>query len=237
MPSLTCPLCGVSSPSSNRNSVLLPQPFGPMMPIRSPRRIVIVRSRTSAVFAEAEADVLEIGDDLAGPSAAVEIEVHRALQRYALTPLHPQRFEPSHATFVAGAARFDAFSDPHLFFGEELVEIRVLARFDLEHLLLANEVLVVVAGKRHEPAAVEFDDARGEAPDQRAVVRDEYRGALIRQQHFFERGDRVDVHVVGRLVQQQHVRVGDQRARQHHATTRAARAGADDYVGGQGQTG
>ena len=27
----------------------------------------------------------------------------------------------------------------------------------------------------------------------------------------------------------------DERAREHHATTRAARAGADDYVGGQGQ--
>ena len=90
------------------------------------------------LLAVAEADALEIGDDLAGSAAAVEIEIYCALQGDALSPFLPQRFEPTHAPFVARAPRFDAFADPHFFFCEELVEIRVLTRFHFEHLLFAR---------------------------------------------------------------------------------------------------
>ena len=100
---------------------------------------------------------------------------------------------------------------------------------------MRTQVVVVVAGKRHEPAAVEFDDARGEAADQRAVVRDEDRRTLKREEHLFERRDGVDVHVVGRLVEQQHVRIRHEGARQHDAAPGTAGAGADDDVGGQGK--
>ena len=42
------PVSGVSSPSRSRSSVVLPEPFGPISPTRSPRMIVVVSSRTIA---------------------------------------------------------------------------------------------------------------------------------------------------------------------------------------------
>ena len=49
----------------------------------------------------------------------------------------------------------------------------------------------------------------------------------------FEPRDRVDVEMVGRLVEQQHVGLGDERPRQQHAAPPAARQRVDDRVGRQ----
>ena len=54
-----------------------------------------------------------------------------------------------------------------------LSKARLLLLLGLEHLLLADEVGVVVAGPAREPAPVELDDARGEPAQEGAVVGDE----------------------------------------------------------------
>ncbi|MNI39889.1 hypothetical protein D3C73_940820 [compost metagenome] len=46
VPALTSPFCGCSSPSSSFSSVVLPLPLGPIRPMRSPRRMVVEKSRT-----------------------------------------------------------------------------------------------------------------------------------------------------------------------------------------------
>ena len=56
-----------------------------------------------------------------------------------------------------------------------------------------------------------------------------------RSRNSFEPGDGVDVEVVGRLVQQQHVRLGDQRLRQQHAALHAA--GQRGELGSSGSPG
>jgi hypothetical protein len=50
-----------------------------------------------------------------------------------------------------------------------------------------------------------------------AVVADDDHRAVAFVQHVFEPADGVDVEVVGRLVEQQHVRIGEQRLAQQHA--------------------
>ncbi len=64
-------------------------------------------------------------------------------------------------------------------------------------------------------------------------MRDEEHGALEVLERFFEPGDRTDVQVVGRFVEQQQVRFGNQRLGQQHATTPAAGQLGEGLVGGQ----
>ena len=47
LPRLIDELSGFNRPSSRFSNVVLPTPFGPMMPTRSPRRIVVLKSRTT----------------------------------------------------------------------------------------------------------------------------------------------------------------------------------------------
>ncbi len=55
-------------------------------------------------------------------------------------------------------------------------------------------------------------------------------GAVEVDQQFLQPGNRIQIQVVGWLVKQQHVGLGDQRLRQRHALFGAARERADDGV-------
>ena len=66
---------------------------------------------------------------------------------------------------------------------------------------------------------------------------DEDHGAGVIQQKRFEPLDRFDVEVVGRLVQQQHVGLADQCARQQYPALPPARQGVDDRLRRQSQLG
>ena len=59
--------------------------------------------------------------------------------------------------------------------------------------------------------------------EKRAVVRHEDQRRRPAEQEIFQPGDRVDIEMVRRLVEQQHVRLGDERPRQQHAPLHAGR--------------
>ncbi len=82
-------------------------------------------------------------------------------------------------------------------------------------------------GYEQQLAAVELDDARRHPVQERAVVGDGDNAAAEVDQQVFEPFDRVEVQVVGRLVEQKHVGRGHQRLRQGDALLGAAREGAD----------
>ena len=84
-------------------------------------------------------------------------------------------------------------------------------------------------------AAVEFDDARGGALEEDAVVRDEQNGGRAVHEKRLEPCHRLDVQVVGRLVEQEQVGLTDQRARQQHAAPPSARERRGADVGLQAQ--
>ena len=92
-----------------------------------------------------------------------------------------------------------------------------------ELLLLLRLVLAEIAGVGAQLAAVEFDDAGGDAVEEGAVVGDGDDAALEIEQQVFQPLDGVQVQVVGRLVEQQHVRPPHQRLRQRHALLRCRR--------------
>ena len=75
--------------------------------------------------------------------------------------------------------------------------------------------------------AVELDHARGDAVQKSAVVADRHHTAFEGQQQLLEPVDAVHVQVVGRLIEQQHIRACHQRLRQRSTLAVAARERAD----------
>ncbi len=111
----------------------------------------------------------------------------------------------------------DLAADPDLFLGQPLVEQRPLGGLGLQGRLLADEERVVIAGPARQHAAVEFDDPRGQLAQQHAVVGHHRQRALKAEEKIFQPGDGFQIEVVGRLVQQEHVRFGGQGPGQQHA--------------------
>ena len=91
-----------------------------------------------------------------------------------------------------------------------------------------GEVLVDAAGQVAQPAVAEHrDEPVADALEEVAVVRDHEQRAGPAVEQVLERGERLDVEVVGRLVEQQHVRLGHQQAHQLQPAPLAAGQVAD----------
>ena len=99
--------------------------------------------------------------------------------------------------------------------------LRCADRFGGELVGLARLVGGEVAGIRAQQAAIELDDARGDAIEERAVVRDDDRGRAPCATQLLDQRDAVDVEMVGGLVEQQ--QVGRQRERQRERRALASR--------------
>ncbi|MNQ09205.1 hypothetical protein D3C85_220170 [compost metagenome] len=180
---------------------------------------VLDQERTVRV---SETHVIEDHDLLAGLVGGFQLDIGLAGTLTTLAALDTQGFERTYTTFVTGATGLDALANPHFFLGQALVEQRVGGLLGRQCGFLVHEETGVVAVPVDQAAAIQFEDARGEVLQEGTVVRDEQHGALEILQGFFKPGNRTDVQVVGRFVEQQQIRLGHQRLRQQHATTPAA---------------
>ena len=81
----------------------------------------------------------------------------------------------------------------------------------------------VVAGVERDGPVVDVEDVRRDVVEEALVVRDDDGAALVRAEELLEPADREDVEVVGRLVEQQHVRPADEHLREQHAELEPAR--------------
>ena len=85
-----------------------------------------------------------------------------------------------------------------------------------------QQVLRKVTGVTQQLATVQLDDDRGHLVQKGAVVGDGDDAAVEVDQQLFEPGNGIEVQMVGRLVEQQHVGLGHQRLGQSHAFFGAA---------------
>ena len=85
--------------------------------------------------------------------------------------------------------------------GELLVELDRLLFLGLENLSLAIEVGLKVAQVVLQAAAVEINDAGRELAHQLAVVGDEKKGTLAPHQKLLKTTNRLEIEVVGGLVE------------------------------------
>ncbi|GIX34514.1 MAG: hypothetical protein KatS3mg126_0293 [Lysobacteraceae bacterium] len=92
----------------------------------------------------------------------------------------------------------------------------------LQALLLLHQPLGVVALPGDAAAAVELEDPFGGVVEEVAVVGDRHHGARVALQELLQPLHRLGVEVVGRLVEEQHVRLGEQQPAQGHAALLAS---------------
>ena len=79
-----------------------------------------------------------------------------------------------------------------------------------------------VAGEAGQLAAIQFDDAGSDVVEEAPVVGDEQHAAAKTVEQPFQPFDGGEIQMVGRLVEDQHFRLGHQRLRQRHALAHAA---------------
>ena len=102
--------------------------------------------------------------------------------------------------------------------------------FTLAALEVCRVFLVVAFEPDHFRVALEGEDVGGDAVEEPAIVRDHHRAARLGEQGFFQCAQRLDVQVVGGLVEQQHVAAGLQHLGQVNAVAFTARQLADQLL-------
>lgn len=106
----------------------------------------------------------------------------------------------------------------------------------MQALLAPAQVVGVIAGPARDPAAIDLDDARGQRAQKTTIVGHEQHRAVEAEQQLLQPVDRLDVEVVGRLIQQQHVGCEHECAREQHAPLHAARQVGEPGLGRQFQS-
>ena len=215
-----------------RSSVVLPAPLGPDDADALPalggeeRRaghghglggLGAVGLERAAAGQVADREVLEADHELAGPHRAAGERVAGQPQRLArlgrLDALLPQPLEPGlvlvhlHVLALAPVALDEL----------DLARDRVLVRLGLAlrpgvPLDALAVVGAVVAPEHRQPAIAQLPDPRHRGIEERAVVRRHEQGARAAPEVLLQPFDGADVEVVGRLVEQEQVRIGDDEA-------------------------
>ena len=124
---------------------------------------------------------------------------------------------------ASGPAGLNAFADPDFFLCQQLVSLCCNGVFLGELLLFLQLVLREVARIRAQLAPIQLDDAGGHPIQKDAIMGNGDNTAAEIYQQFFKPFDRVQVQVVGRLIQQQYIGPGNQCLCECHSLACATR--------------
>jgi hypothetical protein len=140
-----------------------------------------------------------------------------------LLPLAAQFLQGAHAAFVASPPGADALADPRFLGRQTFVEQRLLLLLRRQGGFFAFQKRIVVAGPVEQLASFQFQNPIRQSPEEHPVVRDEHQGRRPVVQKTLEPLDRLDVQMVRRFIQQQQIRLADQRPGQQDATLHPGR--------------
>ena len=107
-------------------------------------------------------------------------------------------------------------ADEGLQLGDLRFLLGVVRQQTLARLGSGGHVLVVVAGEQAQLAVIQVGHVSADRVQEVTVVGNDDHGAGTRLEYVFQPADGVDIQVVGRFVQQQHIRIGEQRLGQQH---------------------
>ena len=184
--------------------MLFPQPFGPMMPIRSPRMMRAEKFEMIGAPPKSKCTSLASNTSFPEGDAASRLDLDLAENLAPLAAFDPQLLERAHPALVSGAARFHSLPDPRLLLRELLVEQGGLLGLGVEHGALLQHV-----GHR----SLRTTPAIDRDPSPRCAVarrRTNARSWLTKSSapantghQILEPRDGLDVEMIGRLVEQQ----------------------------------
>jgi hypothetical protein len=126
------------------------------------------------------------------------------------------------ACLLLGTARFGSAGKPLALAAKDVLSILLYTLFVLQELRLLLEIIAVPSLKRRQAAALELDDARCDRVEKVPVVGDEHDRAARARQSVLEPRRRVGVQMVGRLVEDRHVRACNEQLRERDAAPFAA---------------
>jgi hypothetical protein len=198
----------------------LPAPYDADDPARRQREAQALEEQPVAV---ALRDVLGLDDHVAEPLAGRDVDLDAVeadvllLGEEALVRCEPR--------LRLRVPRARAHPYPLELAGERAPPRRGLLLLDREPRLLLLQPRRVVALERDALAAVELEDPAGDVVEEVAVVRDRDDGALVLGQEALEPRDRLGVEVVGRLVEEQQVRSGQEEPAERDAPPLSAGEG------------
>ena len=129
-----------------------------------------------------------------------------------------------------GLTRFRIGSHPFQLALQRLRQRILLALFLSQALSLLLQPGRIIALPGDAVAAIELQDPLGDIVEKIAIVRDRDHRARILLQEMLQPGHRFGIQVIGRLIEQQHVRLGQQQAAQSDAPLLAARKLADHGI-------
>ena len=221
------PVSGASAPVSRLISVVLPLPFGPTMPMRSPRWMRIEKSRDDRPAVVGLADPLGLDHQRAGLVRRRGGERGLAGGAAIGAARLAQRLQAAEPADVALAPRGDAVAQPVLLGDDLAVELVLLALLLRQHLVAPGLEGGEAALDAARLPAVEPDGAARQVGEKPPVVADHDQRGAARQQLALEPFDGGEIEMVGRLVEQQDVG----RRRQHARERRAARLAAGEVRG------
>ena len=144
-----------------------------------------------------------------------------------------QLIEPRQTRFALGLPAFGVLPHP-LELGLHRLHARVfLLRLALETFFFLLKPRAVVAFIGNPATAIELENPFGRIVEKVAIVRDRDHRARKTQQELFEPVDALGIQMVGRLVEQQHVRLRQQQLAQRDAALFAAGQRAEHGVPGR----
>ncbi len=217
VPMRTSPASGASAPVRRLISVVLPAPLAPITPIRSPRMMRVEKFLTIGVSVVGLADRLGLDHQRPGGLGVLGDHGRNADRPARLAPLAAHVGELADAAHVALAPRRHAVAHPVLLGDDLAVELVALGLLLLELGVAPGLEGGKAAIEAMRRAAVDPDGGVGQVRHQPPVVADEGQRRAARQEMAFQPLDRDEVEVVGRLVEQQDVRLGAEHPDQRRA--------------------
>jgi hypothetical protein len=174
---------------------------------KNPLRIVIDDRHTT----ERLADVFGLEDQPSRRVTRIDRHPHRALVGAICGPLLTQLHEVADATLVARASCFHTLTQPRFLLHQFLVQTRELQCLGIQCFGLLLEIRRVASRPGGQTSTIEFDNPCGERRQERTVVRHEEQRACVILKVILEPADRIDIEVIGRLVEQEQIRIRNER--------------------------
>ena len=190
----------------------MPAPLGPITPTIAPAGMTKAEVVDEHAIAERLAHVLEFDHRVAEPFRDRYEDLLRLVPLLVL--VGREFLEARDARLALRLPPLGIGADPLEFLVHRLHAGVFLLLLGSEALLLLLEPGTVVALPRNAVAAIEFQDPFGGVVQEVAIVRDRDHGTREARQELLEPFHALGVEVVGRFVEQQHVRLGQQQPAQ-----------------------